>query len=348
MRERRFWDTLLESAGRFLPFVPERFRPAVAAFLAAAGLLVGAIYATAPEPGYPATALLAVEEGVTRDINLVVAGGAGRIIETPPDAHGHMPLVAVSQSLPDRLRHRVEVAPVMGWQIPYVLDTMRGGAPLRVCFAGLDAPSVTTAHQALDEIWSFYALPAYEVTGCSTANIHITDRAEADCGMTYAVGCAAYKGAQTHISFSGALYRAGQLSQRGILWTLRHELGHLFDLGHTDCAHDHPSAMSGVFLPDGPTCAARGANRLIWEDYEEAERLYGLTRRAAPTPQPSPSPQPRTGLTREQVLALVAARYWHYAGEADSATDWDTAIRASLMAEGISDVYWSLDRDWSP
>jgi hypothetical protein len=112
------------------------------------------------------------------------------------------------------------------------------------------------------------------------------------------------------VSYNGNLYRTGRLSDRGVRVGLAHEVGHIFNLGHTQCGGDELgteiSAMSPIYLPDGPTC--RGAYDVVREDWKKAEEYYGLSPRIGPDLTPTPTPVPKV---------QGSVRFWQWNG-----VDW--------------------------
>jgi hypothetical protein len=317
-RRRRLIETAADAARLFLPFVPPRYRQAVAATISAVMLLLLAFYADAPyvspeRPLYLATALLP-----NADLNVRVFADHLEVEPARYDRAGH---AALPSWRADFFGLSVPFAPSLGWPVDgYMRPVARKERPLRVCLDELrtfDAQMGTryaeTARRAMRDAWESYLdiLPIAE-SDCADADIVFGMGAETrngGCGSSQAVACAALqaRGGRyfTRVTLNTAMARSGAYRGDMAYWALVHEAKHAAGYGHTGeyggegRGHAHRSDLG--FLcpnnrpcdnPDGPPA------REDFEDQPGVNTLWNLRFRdaATSTPTPTPTPTPTTTL----------------------------------------------------
>lgn len=272
-RDKALFSVLLETFYKLLPFVPVKWRPAVAAFLTFLAVLLGIVYAEQQvnqptEPSRPVS--MVTIDG--RDVDGRVKGG----------------VLSVACTASNQARC---VAPLMDWENKDV----REGRVLSWCMAEAnDAPAEDIVRGLLNELSARFPANVRWTEQCP-GQYTFAGTAGADCGSPDALACAVYLGERAgRVSFNGQL-RAGflspGLSDRGMKIAMAHEIQHLLlNLDHTQCDNPEPSAMSPIYLPDGPSCAR--ATGLEPYDWAKAIEYYALQGGNQPTPTPTPSPTP--------------------------------------------------------
>lgn len=244
----------------------------------------------------------ALREGrqvLTQDRDYAVRDGERVPLPQAVNVHGHIrplgSLSPVGSGVPD--------TPLMNWESPQ----LRRRIPVTYCFSQLPTQVVPVARAVLNEVYALFEpadLPPWKEASCQTADVIFHSKAQQDCGSG-AAGCAAFwsdgQRAGAYISYEASWGP----SLKGIRVILSHEVGHWFNLDHTDCNHGHLSVMSPVYLPDGPACA--GAAGVVLEDFQEAATYYGFRLRGGSSPGPGPIPPP---LTPEPKKRQVSGQRW--------------------------------------
>lgn len=283
---------ILQVLGTFLPIIPARYRAAAAAGLifisALAAALFGAVVvdnvqSPSGESTYQATGLFLTTRNQTIDTELKIGKSTNtiksqRYIVQPTDTNTQ------------------EVAPLMNWTNDDIKDAVQAiksnktPKPMQWCLQEADPTVAADFRNTLDQIYTPRHITWQETcpapyTFGATANV--------DCGSDNAVGCASYYSSRSgRISYNGPLFTSGQASLSGIHVAISHEVGHIFNLGHTTCNNPEPSVMSPLYLPDGPACA--GGTGYTPQDWTDTDKQYGFQDIPQPTPTNSPTPAPDT------------------------------------------------------
>lgn len=279
-----------------------------AAFAALLTVCVGGSVAVnqQEQPARLATALYGPGEG---DANLLIYK-SGKVVEQQVtyDKNGHGDLPKWEGTIGPFGPNTVPVAPVMGWNPPYVREVAAGTRPLHYCLdevrqfdarAGTGVAAATSA--TIRSLWDdLFVVSSAE--DCANPDLVLGANAETDCGSPQAWGCASFDGRRTRVTFNGTLRANGTMDDRAIqcaIWG--HEILHALDLGHTGryggegAAHPHVSSLGFVGENGCPVDNPDGVPPV--QDYEDGggSFRYNLQRRTAtptPTPTPTLTPEP--------------------------------------------------------
>lgn len=324
-RRRRLIETAGDAARLFLPFVPERYRGAVAATIGALVALLLAFYADAPVVSPERPSYLATMVTIHGDFNVRVFDDRVELEPARYDRAGHGRLPSWQADL---FGLAVPFAPSLGWPVDgYMRPVARKERPLRICLDELrtfDAQTgsryADTARRAMHDAWEAYLdiLPIAE-SDCADADLVFGLGAEmrnGGCGSTAAVACAALlsRGGRyyTRVTLNTAMARSGAYQGDMAYWAFVHEAKHAAGYGHTGEyggeGRNHPHRSDLGYLcpndrpcdnPDGPPA------REDFEDQPGVNTLWGLGFRGAVTPTPTPTPAPGTLKAWTHVSDLV-------------------------------------------
>lgn len=306
------FEAIRRALTELIAVLPPKWRgvgAAVLALLVALAVVFG-WYETAPEAGYSATAILA--DG--RDVNVVVRDGRGVIYPATFDKSGHGQMLRTTS---DRLTHSVGVAPVLGWDLPYIGEIARGARGLRYCpDVGIQGHPDSLAQSIAAVQFVIDSLPGVKPSeqNCRIFDLQFGVTPETDCGSPQALGCAAHQGSFVRVTVRPTLPVEAQF------WVMVHESLHALNLGHTGQyggegrAHSHTSCLGFMDIgvggnnrpvdnPGGLPCTPDledGAGGYRWGFRPNAPTLTPTptptpTPTRVPTPSPTPTPPPSTG-----------------------------------------------------
>lgn len=332
-------EALRRALTEMITVLPPKWRGVGAALLALALAVAAAFgwYETAPEAGYAATAILA--DG--SDVNVVMRDGTATISPVAYNETGHGLMLRTTA---DWTAHSVGVAPVLGWDLPYIAPVARGQRGLRYCpDVGIQDNPETLAQSIRAVQFVFDTLPGVlpAVRDCGRFDLQFGVTPEADCGSPQALGCAAWRGSFVRVTVQPSLPLEAQF------WVMAHESLHALNLGHTGQyggegrAHGHVSCLGFLDIgvggnnrpvdnPQGLPCTPDlhdGAGGYRWGFQPTA------TATRTPTPAPTPTAPP---------TPVAVTQFWMYRGDGarDCALGGDGDWVVVTCTSGTPERFW--------